>query len=52
MTVSPPTTRYFTVEDANRMLPLVRAIVSDIVELSTDLTQRNDRLSILQFERH
>lgn len=30
------------------MLPLVRAIVSDIVELSTDMTQRNDRLSILQ----
>lgn len=30
------------------MLPLVRAIVSDIVELSTELTHRNDRLSILQ----
>jgi hypothetical protein len=30
------------------MLPLVRAIVSDIVELSSELTERNDRLSILQ----
>lgn len=30
------------------MLPLVRAIVSDIVALAGDLTQRNDRLSMLQ----
>ena len=48
MSASPITARLFTVEDANRMLPLVRAIVADIVELSSDLTERNDRLSILQ----
>jgi hypothetical protein len=48
MNASPPADRCFTVEQANRMLPLVRAIVSDIVELAGDLTQRNDRLSMLQ----
>ena len=48
MSASPTTARYFTVEDANRMLPLVRAIVADIVELSSELTERNDRLSFLQ----
>jgi hypothetical protein len=32
------------VEEANRMLPLVRAIVRDIVELAQDLQQRDERL--------
>jgi hypothetical protein len=48
MNASPPADRRFTVEQANRMLPLIRAIVSDIVELAGDLTQRNDRLGMLQ----
>ncbi|MCA9083209.1 MAG: DUF2203 family protein [Planctomycetaceae bacterium] len=34
-----------TVEDANRRLPLVRAIVRDLVELSGDVRTRQDRLS-------
>lgn len=34
---------YFTPEQANRMLPLVRAIVGDIVELATDLNDRRQR---------
>lgn len=36
--------KVFTVEEANRMLPLVRAIVRDIVELAQDLQQREERL--------
>jgi hypothetical protein len=48
MNASPPADRRFTVDEANRMLPLVRAIVADIVDLAGDLTQRNDRLSMLQ----
>ena len=33
-----------TVEDANRRLPLVRAIVRDAVELKSDIIGRQDRL--------
>jgi hypothetical protein len=36
--------RYFTAASANRMLPLVRAIVQDIVELNRDLRDRQQRL--------
>ncbi len=36
--------RYFTVADANRRLPLIRAIVRDIVELACDLRDRRERL--------
>ena len=39
-----PTKRYFTVEQANKMLPLVRAVVQDIVPLAQDLIQRRERL--------
>ena len=37
--------KYFTVEEANQMLPLVRAIVEDIVELFRDVHDRRERLS-------
>ena len=37
--------KLFTIEEANQRLPLVRAIVQDIVELFADLQSRRDRLS-------
>lgn len=40
--------RYFTVEEANRALPLVRRIVQDIVELYNDLHRRRERLVALR----
>ncbi len=36
--------RYFTLAEANQRLPLVRAIVSDIVDLFHDVTERRQRL--------
>lgn len=40
--------RYFTAASANRMLPLVRAIVQDIVDLNHDLQDRGQRLDDLR----
>jgi hypothetical protein len=40
--------KYFTVDQANRMLPLVKAIVSDISTLAQDLQQRQERLTRIQ----
>ena len=37
--------KYFTLAEANAMLPLVRAIVDDIVNLYNDVQERRDRLS-------
>jgi hypothetical protein len=37
--------RLFTVEEANQRLPLVRAIVTDIVKLYEDVHDRRERLS-------
>lgn len=37
-------TRLFSVQEANAALPLVRAIVSDLVELARDVTERRQRL--------
>ena len=39
--------KIFTVEEANAHLPLVRVIVSDLMQLATELSDRRDRLSQL-----
>ena len=43
--------KYFTVEEANRRLPLVRAIVQDIVDLYRDVHERRDRLARIRQTR-
>jgi len=43
----PAQRRIFTPAEANATLPLVRAIVSDLVALSRDLVERRQRLSML-----
>jgi len=43
--------RLFTVDQANAMLPLVRAIVSDLVILARDVSDRWERLSFLVMGR-
>jgi len=47
-TATPPTNdhskRFFTLAEANQRLPLVRAIVADIVELFRDVSERRQRL--------
>jgi hypothetical protein len=39
--------KYFTVEQANAMLPLVRVIVKDLADLSRDVIDRRERLAHL-----
>jgi hypothetical protein len=41
----------FTVEQANALLPLVRAITADIVELSGNMVDRRRRLNLLRADR-
>jgi len=48
----PSPRRYFTVEQANAMLPLVRAIVRDLSDLSSDVIERRDRLNQLKAGRN
>ncbi len=44
--------KYFTVEQANAMLPLVRAIVKDLADLSREVIDRRERLSHLLSQRN
>jgi hypothetical protein len=39
--------KIFTVESANASLPLVRAIVNDLAQLSREVVERRERLSLL-----
>jgi hypothetical protein len=43
--------RHFTVEQANAMLPLVRAVAKDLSDLSRDVIERRERLAHLQAGR-
>lgn len=43
--------RLFTPEEANATLPLVRAIVADLVRLSQDVIERRERLALLGGDR-
>ena len=40
--------KYYTVEQANAMLPLLTRILQDITTLAQDLRQRHERLTHLQ----
>lgn len=42
---------YFSIEDANRMLPLIRVIVADIVALAGDLEDRQNRIDSLHQDK-
>lgn len=43
--------KLFTIEQANAMLPLVRAIVQDLSDLSRDVVERRERIWMLRDER-
>ncbi len=51
MTPTAAKKRFFTAEQANSMLPLVRAIVGDIVQLYTDIHERRRRMEIVRQRR-
>lgn len=51
MTLQAAPAKQFTVDAANRTLPLVKAIVADIVALYRDVSDRKDRLESLQRRR-
>jgi hypothetical protein len=43
--------KFFTVEEANASLPLVRAIASDLAALSREVIERRERLAMLSGSR-
>jgi len=45
--MSTGTRRYYTIEEANQALPLVKAIVADIVRQYQDVKERKDRLDTI-----
>jgi hypothetical protein len=49
---APERPKTFTAEQANAALPLVRAIVSDLVRLARDVEERRQRLTLLLAARH
>ena len=48
MVASPTSKKTFTVREANRSLPLIRAIVTDITELARELRERSERMNRLR----
>ena len=46
--VGKPRKKYFKVEEANQSLPLVRAVVSDIVSKFKEIQERKERLNLLR----